>query len=213
MISESVTVVMTYRPALSFARHAKVWHEATAKLTSPHQIGEAPMLVLLYCSLSLEAFISEQLCERRTESEYGYLYARNIALTTRWAKGTALAAGSSPKAHEAVKQVALECCERGHYGLLVRARNKLVHPRLLTEVGGVLGDRVMDGSLDQLINDLQAPPVSLPYFSAAFPGMLTCAASAHWSRRTLTRMVRLFFESVDAELPVEWVDVLIADDL
>ena len=86
----SATVVMVYRPALAFARRAKECHEVTAKLNSPHGMGEPPMLVLLYSLLSLEAFISEQLSDRRQPSEYVHLYCNNVSLAQRWAKGTAL---------------------------------------------------------------------------------------------------------------------------
>ena len=209
----SVTVVTTYRPALAFARRAKEWHEATARLDSPHGMGEPPMLVLLYCLLSLEAFISEQLSDRRPPAEYAQLYRNHLPLTQRWVKATNLLKAPTSPAQHALAGITAACKDTGIFGLLVRTRNKLVHPRLSVEVGDVSGDRIEDGSLKRLIKDLQAPPVSLPYLSATFPGMVTCAASARWSRSTLGTMVRLFFDVVAETLPQEWLDVLPDQDV
>jgi len=209
----SVTVVMTYRPALAFARRAKEWHEATARLDSPHGMGEPPMLVLLYSLLSLEAFISEELSDRRQPPEYHHLYRSNVSLAQRWAKATDLLKASTSPAQHAVTAITAACQDTGLFGLLVRTRNKLIHPRLYVEVGDASGDRIDDDSLERLIKDLQAPPVSLPYFSAAFPGMVTCAASARWSRSTLATMVRLFFDAVAETLPQEWLNVLPDQDV
>jgi hypothetical protein len=136
-----------------------------------------------------------------------------VSLPQRWAQATDLLKASTPPAQHAVTAIAAACQDTGIFGLLVRARNKLIHPRLYVEVGGASGYWIDNDSLGRLIQELQAPPVSLPYFVAAFPGMVTCAASARWSRRTLATMVRLFFDVVAETLPQEWLNVFPAEDV
>ena len=171
------------------------------------------MLVLLYSLLSLEAFISEQLSDRLPSPEYAYLYKRNVSLAKRWEKATDLLKASTSPAQKAVTDITAACQDTGLFRLLIRTRNKLIHPELYVEIGDASGDRISDDSLERLIKNLQEPPVSLPYFSAAFPGMVTCAASARWARSTLATMVRLFFDAVDENLPQEWLNVLPDQDI
>jgi hypothetical protein len=115
------------------------------------------MLVLLYSLLSLEAFISEQLSDRRQPPEYTHLYCSHVSRAQRWAKATDLLKASTSPAQHAVTAITAACQDTGLFGLLVRTHNKLIHPRLYVEVG----DRIDNDPLGRLIKDLEAPPVSL----------------------------------------------------
>jgi hypothetical protein len=207
-MDSNCTLTFTYRPAIMFAARAKEWHKVTTKLDSPHKMGEPPMLVLLYSVLSLEAFISEQICDRGREQECLNLFNKNITLAVRWKKAIPLLKDPFELAQDAVDKISTLCGDTGQFGLLVRARHKLVHPQLTTEIGTNYIDSITDKYIDKFMKDVQNAPVSLPYFSAEFPGMLTCAASALWSMRTLATMIRLLFDAVGEDLPEEWSKLL-----
>lgn len=199
-----------YNPAVRFARYARNWYSETVVLATPSHTGEPPLLVLLYSVMSLEAFLDEQLDARLgAAGKNTFLQKHKCAsLMARWSSALKQLATSDQDAQDALRTLGNACKDDGTFGLLVRARNKLVHPGRVTEVSDASGDKIENDSIDRLIQQVKAPPVSIPYISAQFPGMLTCRASAEWSLQTLRLMVTGFYTVVSEPLPAEWAEAL-----
>lgn len=212
-IRESTVAVLKYEPAWSFAESARRRYAEVPKLPPPYHIGEASLLVFIYSTLSLEAFISEALVSRQPEDRYLPLLDRKVHLTSRWIEGSVLCAGKSNSCQSALEDIRNECSDLGNYGLMVRARNKLVHPKVHKEILDEQGHKIRDDSIDRLVSELQQPPANLPDLMPAFPDLIKCAASAKWSLLTLSRMVRLFYEAVGEAIGDSWQKVLIIHDI
>lgn len=152
-------------------------------LENEHGTGEPPLLVLLYSVMALEAFLDEQLDARLgTAGRKAFLVEHHKSkLTVRWSSAVKQLAKFDPLAQEALQDMVTACKDDSSFDLLVRARNKLVHPGRFTEKSDAVRDKIEDDSIDRLIQEVHKPPVSLPHISAQFPAMLTCRASARWS--------------------------------
>ena len=93
---------------------------------------------------------------------------------------------------------------------MVRARNKLVHPKVHKEILDDRGHIISDSKIERLVADLQKPPANLPddLPKPSFPRIIECGDSAKWSLQTLSRMIRLFYNVVDESISDHWKDVL-----
>lgn len=209
-VSSITRVSFDYKPAIGFARRAHRWYGRVLTLENEHGIGEPPLLVLLYSVMALEAFLDEQLDARLgTAGRKAFLVEHHKSkLTVRWSSAVRQLASPDPRSQEAVKDIQVACKDDHSFDLLVRARNKLIHPGRVTEVSNAAADRIEDDSIDRLIREVHKPPVSLPHISAQFPGMLTCRASARWSLDTLQFLVTGFFRIVSEPLQDDWAEVL-----
>lgn len=203
-----------YKPAMVFARRAHKWYGRALSLENKDSTGEPPFLVLLYSVMALEAFLDEQLDARLgTAGRTAFLTAHEkTSLTVRWLSAVKQLAKSDPKAQKAVLDIETACKDNQKFGLLVRARNKLMHPGRVKETSDPMRDKIEDNSIDRLIQELHKPPVSLPHISAQYPAMLTCRASATWSFGTLQLMITAFFRAASEALPDDWAKVFFPDE-
>lgn len=212
-IRDNMVVVFERSPAWAFAKSAREWYEKIPEPPPPdnlYNIGEPARLVFLYSCLSLEAFIAEELVSRTSESQYGPLFERGVPITVRWRKAARLCACETASAQRALENLVEECKDTKNYGLMVRARNKLVHPKVHKEILDDRGYIISDSKIERLVADLQKPPANLPddLPKPSFPRIIECGDSAKWSLQTLSRMIRLFYNVVDESISDHWKDVL-----
>ncbi len=206
-MKESLEIVATHEPAWSFATAAASWAEKAKSLQGPFYIGEPARLALIYSALSLEAFVDEQLVRRVPEPQYAPLYRKGLSLTQRWEQAAALLVTPDPDSQAALGRLKSECQDKGNYGLLVRARNKLVHPRVHIEVFDEAGHAIKSGTLENLIKDLQTLSWYPAGIQPAFPHAVECLASADWSVTTLEDLVQLWYRVVGEALPERWRNI------
>lgn len=207
-MEEEVVIAITYRPALSFAQTAVHWRDGVRGMRSDEIAGEPALLAVLYSAMSIEALICEGLANLAGVSAAEDLLGDRVSVLDRWSKGAPLLSDGSTSSCAAVAAVTQHCKPTGPYGLLARSRNKLVHPRMHTEIIDSTGHAIRDGRLDSLVQDLTGPPTSLPSVRPAFPNMLKTPAAARWAVGTLAVMATLFHEARGVSIDIEWQDVL-----
>jgi hypothetical protein len=210
-VSGITSVSYDYKPATVFARRARGWYGRVLTLENEHGTGEPALLVLLYSVMALEAFLDEQLDARLgTDGRKEFLVEHKYSpLTVRWSSAVKRLAKIDLQAQGSLQDIEAACKDNGRFGLLARARNKLIHPGRVKEKSDPGGDRIEDDSIDRLIQEVHKPPVSLPHISAQYPAMLTCGASARWSLDTLQVLVTGFFRTVCEPLPDEWAEIFL----
>lgn len=208
MVSDSVSISVRYRPAWSYAMKAREWLEKIPSTDgAPLHIGEeGAFIALTYSSLCLEALIDECLTDH-TSASHADLFEPRVSVARRWHEGITRLAGKSPEAVRAVAVVQAMCKDKQPYGLLIRARNKLVHPRAYEEVIDENGHNIRDGSIEHLVNDLRSANLGLPETCPAFPHIVQCLPAAKWAVGTMQQIVTLTYEAMEKPLEERWQQV------
>lgn len=192
-----------YVPAWSFASAAARWCDNTEGKQLGEVVGEPAQLAVFFSALSCEALIAEFLNEA-TYISTDDLFGPRVSTLQRWTDGTNRLATASTSSVAAAKSIQGACQERGCYGLLVRTRNKLIHPRVHTELFDDAGHSIPDGSVERLVQDLRAPPARLPTVQPAFPSMIYTRAAARWALSVCLDMATLLHAVVEREFPEHW---------
>lgn len=208
LVHISVTLTASYRPAWFFADAAARWVAECGHLDVDAHVPEAAHLALLYSAMSLEALIAQTLDDESGRIQVDDLFDRRISVANRWRQGAARLAVGTADSQAAAAEVGRECQDRGSLGLLLRARNKLVHGRVCTEVFDANGHSIQDGSIERLVRDLQAAPANLPVTRPAFPNIIQCRAAAEWARSVLGSMTRLLHRVSERPIDEQWLRVL-----
>lgn len=208
-ISDSVTIQSNYRPAWSYAKSAVNWLKKTSESgeTPNHIVSESCFLSFLFSSLCLEAIIAQFLTDESSQNNDGLLNTR-IGLLKRWQDGVQRLCTGSAKSQTAVASIRNLCKDKNAYGLLVRSRNKLIHPRAYTEVIDDSGHRILDGSINNLVSDLKDAKLGLPESQPAFPQIVMCRSGALWAAQTMKEMVKLLYQVKEKSLEDTWSEVL-----
>jgi len=199
---DEVRIEMRYMPAWHFAELSRQWQKQSA--ATPAKGNEPPLLALIYACLSCEALIAESLDAQSSSISVDDLFAARVSVIERWRTGTKRLSTGSSVSRGAVAAVRNECRDTGNYGLLVRSRNKLVHPRVHTEVLDSRGHAIQDGRVERLVDDLRRSVPTLPVTRPTFPSIVQNPASALWAVATMAMMVRHLYSVVEKALPDHW---------
>lgn len=191
-------------PAWAFAERAKFWQGQASELPLPYRVGEPGRLALLYAALALEAFIADELTIRLPpDISKELLESKKFTAARRWVAGAEKLAASGSLAHQALDRLRIACADCGSYGLLVRCRNKLVHPRSHAEFVDEHGHLVPE-TLSRLISALEKAAGPLPPVVPTFPLALESAVTADWAVQTTSEMVATFYACVGEVVPDQW---------
>lgn len=202
-IQDSLTMTTEYRPALFFAKTACQWYSKIADKPSETLTVHEAQLVLMYSSMSLEALIAQKLHHFSECMQVDDLFSSSVSVMQRWRSGAGRLAANTEDAKEALAEIEKNCRDNGFYGLLVRSRNKLVHPRVHTEIFDDDGHHIEDGSVSNLVQQLSTVG-GLPMKRPAYPHILNCVGMADYAKHTLSLMTNLLFRTIDQPVPTEW---------
>lgn len=208
-ITDSLTIQTHYRPAWAFARSATSWLERASEARSPpnHFGSENCFLAFMFSCLCLEAIIAEFLVDESAQNNNDLLHTR-ISLLQRWQDGVKRLGTGSAASVAAITVIDDLCKDKRPYGLLVRSRNKLIHPLAYTEVIDDSRHTILDGSIDNLVADLKAANLGLPESQPAFPHIIKCRPGAIWATNMMKEMIQLLHAVCDKPVEKMWSDVL-----
>ncbi|MCF6150445.1 MAG: hypothetical protein E3K37_17555 [Candidatus Kuenenia sp.] len=208
-VSDSVIIQSNYRPAWNYAKLAVNWLKKTSESgeTPNHIDSESCFLSFLFSSLCLEAIIAQFLTDESSQNNDDLLNTRTDLLK-RWRDGVQRLCTGSAKSKTAVISILNLCREKNTYGLLVRSRNKLIHPRAYTEVIDDSGHCILEGSVSSFVSDLKAANPGLPESKPAFPQIVKCRPAALWVAQTMKEMVKLLYQVREKPLEDIWNEVL-----
>jgi hypothetical protein len=193
-----------HKPAWAFSQHAICWYQRAQNPPEGDQ-GETGRLTLAYCAWSLEAFISEQLDSRLSPVDAEQFFGSRISVFQRWKDGTQRVAKTTPASQAAVQAIK-ENCDKGHYWLMVRSRNMLVHARTHIEIINDAGHRFVGDRVENLVRDLRATGRAFPQISPVFPDIVQSPFAARWWCEVMGQMLRLFHEAAGETPKPEWQD-------
>lgn len=197
-----------YRPAWSYASSAVSWFQKIEHDgTPPNHFGsESCFLSFLFSCLSLEAIIAEFLSDHCESCED--LMHPGISVLQRWKTGMDRLSIDSEESIRATAELQTLCNDTRPYGLLVRSRNKLVHPKAYTEVMDDQGHRILDGSIERLVSDLKSAQLGLPESQPAFPHIIKCRQGSEWAVKLMKEMILLIHMAGGVEVKNQWKTVL-----
>lgn len=208
-ISDSLTIETHYRPAWSYATSAVTWLERSSEIGSPpnHFGSEHCFLALLFSCLCLEAIIAEFLTDESSQNNDDLFNAR-IPISQRWKEGVPRIGTGSASSQSAIATIIELCQDKKPYGLLVRSRNKLIHPQAYTEVMDDFGHQILDKKIGDLVADLKAANLGLPDTTPAFPHIIKCRPGAVWATGLMKEMLVLIHAVREKHIDEKWNDVL-----
>jgi len=203
-----------YFPALSFYKSAKKWCKEAQLVNNKIEVGEPGRLCLIYAAFTLESFISEELWNRLPEPEYNRLFNNRVRFSIRhkWTQGCDFLSTPENSSQEGLSIISNECSDKGGYGLLVRSRNKLIHPKYHKEVFENDKHEILDRSLNTLITDLKDAH-NFPQYIDSFPDIIISADAALWYHNIVQNMIRSFYLSINEPLQESWVQEFESDVL
>lgn len=207
-LTESVSVAMSYKPAWSFGVKAVAWRDAAlAEPGKPDGAGtDEGELTLIYSAIALESFIAEQIATRLVGPDAEALLSTKVSIQQRWTRATQKLAPATHAAQAACEEIRQLCLDAGDYGLLVRSRNKLVHPRMHTETLNDAGHSIDHAQISRLVDDLAR--LGLPRINPVFPHLITNCRFAEFSVNVLGRLISAFYRAVGQDVPESWRTLL-----